>query len=761
MRRMVLAGVVAVMAAAGVASGAEWQPKQAPLMTKWAKDVRADRVLPEYPRPQMARDRWLNLNGVWEFARATEGEKAPVGGKLAGRILVPFPVESALSGVMEQAERVWYRRTFAVPKEWGGQRVLLHFGAVDWEATVWVNGKEVGTHRGGYDPFSFDVTDALKPEGEQEVVVGVYDPTDAGDQPRGKQVKEPRGIFYTPTTGIWQTVWLEPVPRTYIPSIKVVPDVDGKCVRVTTPLENGNDNLTINVRVLSGGKTVGLKGGHRGEEIVVPLEDARLWSPEDPFLYDLRVSVGKDLDAVRSYFGMRKVEVAKDAKGTPRILLNGKDVFQVGMLDQGFWPDGLYTAPTDEALRFDIQVQKDLGFNLIRKHVKVEPARWYYWCDKLGVLVWQDMPHGNNRTDESKKQYELELTRMIESFGNHPSIIMWVVFNEAWGQYDTARVTKLAEDLDPTRLVNNASGWTDAGVGDVVDAHVYPGPGMPTADGRRAAVLGEFGGLGLAMPGHLWWERNFSYSGQESPEELVRQYTRLLGRAWQFRESEGLCAAVYTQTTDVEGEINGLMTYDRVLKADAAALRKANLGQTPQIEVQTLVPSAQQEAAVWRYTFTAPAGATTQPLTTQSSSTTQLPAEGGAWTKPGFDDEGWKQGPGGFGTEGTPGAVVRTNWSTSDVWLRREVELPADVDARDLNLWLHHDEDCEVYINGVLAARKRRYRTEYQETPIRPDAAAALRPGAKNTIAVHCRNTIGGQYVDVGIVRVTERPKAP
>ncbi|HMF12627.1 MAG TPA: glycoside hydrolase family 2 TIM barrel-domain containing protein, partial [Gemmataceae bacterium] len=445
-----------------------------------------------------------------------------------------------------------------------------------------------------------------------------------------------------------------------------------------------------------------------------------------------------------TYFAMRKISVSKDDKGTTRLFLNNKPYFMVGPLDQGFWPDGLYTAPTDEALKYDIEVTKKLGFNMARKHVKVEPERWYYWCDKLGLLVWQDMPSGDKsirdkepdliRTPESAKQYETELKAMIDGLRNHPCIVMWVVFNEGWGQFDTARITKLAKDYDPTRLVNCASGWNDhAGVGDVHDIHVYPGPGAPKLEEKRAGVLGEFGGLGLPFKEHMWEAKSWSYQGTSSSAELTRKYEQLLKRVYELKEKEGLSAAVYTQTTDVETEINGLMTYDRaVIKMDVERAAAANRGDFSKMaKTRVVVPTSQEKGIAWHYTF-------------------DKPPDG--WQKPGFDDKGWKEGPGGFGTEGTPGAVVRTTWKTDDIWIRREFTLP---EGKTDNLWLnvHHDEDAEIYLNGVLAAKVPRYVTDYTEITISPEARAALKPG-KNTIAAHCHQTTGGQYIDVGLVEV-------
>jgi beta-galactosidase/beta-glucuronidase len=721
-------------------------------MTRWARDVNPGRPHPEYPRPQMVRERWLNLNGVWEFAFADKAEPAPTGKDLPEHILVPFPVESALSGVMKHAEHLWYRQLFSVPKDWDGQRVLLHFGAVDWEATVWVNGKEIGNHQGGYDAFSFDITDALKPNGptgKQELIVGVWDPTDKGTQPRGKQVIKPQGIWYTPTTGIWQTVWLEPVPRAGIERIKIVPDVENGNVLVTVQSREFRKGMVVKLTALEDGKVVATAGGRAGPGVPLHLDRPKLWSPEQPFLYDLRVELAlgdMTLDVVESYFGMRKVSVGSDGKGVMRLLLNGKPYFQVGPLDQGFWPDGLYTAPTDEALRYDIEMTKKLGFNMARKHVKVEPARWYYWCDRLGLVVWQDMPSGDKsiggkdpdlkRTPESARQYEIELKRMIDGLYNHPSVILWVVFNEGWGQFDTERITNWTKEYDPTRLVDCASGWTDRKVGDVHDIHVYPGPGAPPTEPKRAGVLGEFGGLGLGVDGHTWTNKTWGYRGTASSEDLTRKYENLLRRVWQLKDQSGLSAAVYTQITDVETEANGLLTYDRaVVKVDRERVAAVNRGDFSRVpERVTVVPTAKENWDTWRYTLEKPAD---------------------AWSRSDFDDTAWKKGKGGFGTHGTPGAVVRTVWNTSDIWLRRTFDLPEKVPA-DLQLRLHHDEDAEIYLNGVLAAEVKNYTTDYEDVPIRREALAALKPG-KNVMAIHCRQTTGGQYIDAGLTATKKK----
>ncbi len=555
-----------------VANASDWKIADGPLVTRWAEDVSPDKALPEYPRPQMVRKDWLNLNGLWQFGKADENAEPGFGKELPEQILVPYPVESALSGLRRHEERMWYRRTFEIPKEWTGRRVLLHFGAVDWEASVYLNGKKLGVHRGGYDSFDFDITDSLK-AGAQELIVKVWDPTNDGSQPRGKQVLKPGGIFYTPTSGIWQTVWIEPVLAKHIESLRVVPDLDHSCVRVTAV---GDE--PIDVTVLDEGKKIGVGSG--SGTVQVDVSNPKLWTPDSPFLYTLSVKTHDD--EVESYFGMRKISLGKDENGVNRILLNKKFVFQVGPLDQGFWPDGIYTAPTDEALKWDIETTKKLGFNMTRKHVKVEPERWYYWADKLGLLVWQDMPAGDNRTAESKTQFEVELNRLIEGRINHPSIVMWVVFNEGWGEFDVPRLTDAVRKLDPSRLIDNASGWTDMKVGDVMDMHHYPDPASPKPEEHRAAVLGEFGGLGLALPPHTWSKESWGYRGVGGQDALTAAYTRMLGTAWDLKESAGLSAVVYTQITDVETECNGLITYDRqIIKVDPDRAHAANTGHGP------------------------------------------------------------------------------------------------------------------------------------------------------------------------------------
>lgn len=568
-------------------------PGKQPLTTRWAAEVTADNCWREYPRPQLTRADWMCLNGNWDLAILPAAAAKP--DRFDKKIVVPFPVESYLSGVQAKVEpdqRIWYRRTFTPPAKWQGQRLLLHFGAVDWDAKVWVNGVEAGGHQGGYDPFSFDVTEQIDWSGDNEIVVAVSDPTDQGTQPHGKQQRVPEGIRYTPTSGIWQTVWLEPVPESSIERLKITPDADAKSVTIEAAARGADESQRIEVEVLKSGAVVASGETLPGKPLTLAVPNARLWSPDSPFLYDLRVRLKNEtesIDEVGSYFGLRSIALGKDKNGLTRIMLNGEPQFQFGVLDQGYWPDGLYTAPSDEAMQYDLKVAKDLGFNMIRKHVKVEPARWYYWCDKLGLLVWQDMPSGDAkgpwpqdgtemvRSTESADQFRKELKAMVDFGYNFPCVVVWIPFNEAWGQFDTEVVAAWLKQYDPSRLVIAASGGNDLGVGDVDDDHFYPGPGGPPAERRRAAVLGEFGGLGLPLKGHTWQDdANWGYRSFTDADDLEVAYLGLAEKLRPLIESH-LSAAVYTQLTDVEIEVNGLMTYDReVLKCDAKTLHAAH-----------------------------------------------------------------------------------------------------------------------------------------------------------------------------------------
>ncbi len=575
---------------------AQWNPAGERIKTSWSEELDPQHVHAEYPRPIMQRQQWLNLNGLWDFELLERGEAPP--GEYSREILVPFPIESSLSGIMEEVgsgREAWYRRSFTVPSAWSDERILLHFGAVDWRCDVWVNGVRIGSHEGGYDPFSFDITPFLS-QGEQELVIRVWDPTSDGPQPRGKQVNNPRGIWYTPVTGIWQTVWLEPVPEKYISGLKVNPDIDHNLLQVLPMAEHTAYGDIVKVELLKDEQVIGEGRAALGEEVILQVDDARLWTPDDPYLYDMRITLlagGQSVDQVTSYAAMRKIGRKKDERGIWRLQLNNKDLFQFGTLDQGWWPDGLYTAPSDEALRYDIEQTKKYGFNMIRKHVKVEPARWYMHCDQLGMLVWQDMPSGDRthswqnrnyyqgseleRTPASEQIYRKEWKAIIDFLQPYPSIVVWVPFNEGWGQFKTEEITAWTQQYDPGRLVNPASGGNHFRTGDMLDLHNYPEPELYMYDAERATVLGEYGGIGLALDGHLWNpDRNWGYIQYKSSEEATEAYVNYARKLADLVRM-GFSAAIYTQTTDVEMEVNGLMTYDRkVNKLDMDEVRRAN-----------------------------------------------------------------------------------------------------------------------------------------------------------------------------------------
>ncbi len=569
----------------------KWHMADCPLYTEWSEEMIPGDVFPEYPRPQMEREEWLNLNGLWDYAIIPVENDKPA--EFNGRILVPFCAESALSGVGRKVgpeNRLWYFRTFEIPGAWKGRNILLNFGASDWETTVWINGKEIGTHRGGYDRFTFDITNALSKRKKQDILISVWDPVDQGTQPRGKQVMDPHGIWYTSVTGIWQTVWIEPVNDEYIETLKVIPDIDKKLVTFQPDLSERPEGMRLEVIVYANDKPL-IEGYSDENSLTLSIEKPILWSPDNPFLYTFRLdyirSNGEVADSVSGYFGMRKISLGKDKDGFIRMMLNDEFVFQFGPLDQGWWPDGLYTAPGDEALKYDIEVTKKLGFNMARKHVKVEPDRWYYWCDRLGLMVWQDMPSGDEfigrndpditRTEESEMQFKFELQRMVEQHSNHPSIIVWVPFNEGWGQFKTVEIVDFIRELDTTRLVNPTSGWADRNAGDIRDIHAYPGPAMPDPEENRAIVLGEFGGLGLPIEGYTWQEKdNWGYRNYKNQDKLLDAYIELIDELMPMVD-KGLSAAVYTQTTDVEIEVNGLMTYDRaIIKMDPDTISRIN-----------------------------------------------------------------------------------------------------------------------------------------------------------------------------------------
>ncbi|WP_294080828.1 glycoside hydrolase family 2 protein [Proteiniphilum sp. UBA5384] len=575
---------------------AQWRPAGDKLKTEWTSSIDVNNVWAEYPRPIMERPKWKNLNGLWQYSITPLDTNSPQ--KNDGEILVPFAIESSLSGVQRRLtkdELLWYEREFTVPNDWKEGKVLLHFGAVDWQCTVWVNNIKVGMHSGGYSPFSFDITNILV-KGNNKIIVKVFDPSNEGYQPAGKQFNQPHGTRYTPVSGIWQTVWLENVPNRYIINIKTVPDIDTKTISIKVETNAVNDTDIYHAVLFDGKNEIASAKAISGEEIEIHLKDFKLWTPDNPNLYDLKISLlnnNKEIDRVNSYTAMRKFSTRRDENGIVRLQLNNKDLFQFGTLDQGWWPDGLYTAPCDEALKYDIIMTKELGYNMIRKHVKVEPARWYTHCDRVGMIVWQDMPNGDKKTEwqnkkmyqgaeyqrspESEATYRKEWKEIMDFLYSYPSIGVWVPFNEAWGQFKTVEITEWTKMYDPSRLVNSASGGNHFVCGDMLDLHNYPAPAMYLYDASRANVLGEYGGIGLLFKDHSWEpDRNWGYIQFQNSKDATDKYLEYAASLKQLIKN-GLSAAIYTQTTDVEIEINGLMTYDRkVVKLDEQLLRKIN-----------------------------------------------------------------------------------------------------------------------------------------------------------------------------------------
>ena len=746
-----LAGTVVI---AGVCAGfAEYKPAVVPLMTVWGEKMTPETAWREYPRPQLVRDAWTNLNGLWDYAVTPKNAECPEAWQ--GQILVPFALESALSGVgrlLEPGELLWYRRTFQTqPRK--GQRLLLNFGAVDFRTQVWVNGIEVTdvTHESGNLPFAVDITTAVK-SGENTLVLSVWDPSNEGQQSVGKQQLKPGGCMYTRVSGIWQTAWLESVPETYVTGYKTVTDIDAGTVSVMVQAAGDLMGAKADVEVLRDGKVLA-KGAVEAwsQPVTLKLQAPLLWSPATPNLYDLRITLksGSGSDVVKGYFGMRKIEWRADEKGVPRFFVNNQKTFLQGTLDQGWWPDGLLTPPSDAAMAFDINLLKNCGFNMMRKHIKIEPLRYYYLCDKLGIMIWQDMVSGWKDGEDRYALYRRELKGVMDLLQTVPCIVMWVPYNEGWGQPGKAK-TNMTETwvkrYDPTRLVNGPSGWTDHGVGDALDMHKYPGPDMFPVMSDRLSVLGEFGGIGLAIDNHTWAKgRSWGYVSDKTTEESFARYTLLLEKLAKLA-TYGLAASVYTQTSDVEIEINGLVTYDRKqVKYVPADLNKLHqtvyeaARKTVHVSRQELLPSSKDKPQVWKYTF-------------------EKPAEG--WEKEAFDDGAWKSGEAGFGNakikDGHKDARVRTAWETPAIWLRRTFEFNGPVPT-DVCLNVFFDEDAVVYLNGVQLAVLKGYNTSYAAKEVdRTVFAKAIKQGS-NVLALSVKNALGGAYIDVGLDSVVEK----
>jgi hypothetical protein len=564
------------------------------LTTTWGDKVNTKHPLPEYPRPQQVRAKWKNLNGPWQFGAAKKGEQPAFGKNLDEKIIVPFPVESQLSGLERHEDHMFYRKLVDVPKSWKigksgkGDRLKLNFGAVDYQATVWVNGKKVAEHTGGYTAFTADITDALKARGPQEIVVGVTD-TGGADQPMGKQSTNPGGIFYTQSSGIWQTVWMEPVAQASIDDVVTTPDIDTGTLAVTARSDDASGRARVEaVARDKHGKVVGRVSGPANKKLTLPVAKQHLWSPDDPYLYDLDVKLvdGRSTDRISGYFGMREIAVKK-VGGYQKLVLNNKPIFSLATLDQGFWPDGLYTAPSDEALAFDLKAHKKLGFNAVRKHIKVEPARWFYHADKLGLLVWQDFVSGNITNETGQKAFVDQGMEAMRQHHDSPAVIGNIVFNEGWGEWnreETGRIAEAVKEADPSRVVNTHSGVNccnskgDSGTGDIIDHHDYNNTDPAFPDEKRAAMDGEHGGFTLRTPGHMWpGAPTVIYSGVADKEALTDKYVENTEKFYLDQAGAELSGSVYTQITDLENELNGLYTYDRrELKVDADRVREIN-----------------------------------------------------------------------------------------------------------------------------------------------------------------------------------------
>lgn len=730
-----------------------WAIPDGTLLTAWGSNVRPDDALRDYPRPQLVRGAWATLNGLWDYALRSKVDAQP--STWDGKILVPFAIESALSGVgtpLTTQGQLWYRRSFDMPTAWRGQRLLLHFGAVDYVAHVFVNGEEVGDHQGGYDAFSFDVTERLRATKTQEVVVAVTDPSDGGGQPRGKQSASPKLGSLNQVSGIWQSVWLEPVPDAFLDGVDISQSAADGTVTVKAGLGGSSTSgATLSVTIREADATVVSRTGPAGAALTLKIPEPKLWSPASPTLYDLAITLSDEsgvVDSVKSYVGLRDIAVRADEAGVSRIYLNDEPLFQLGVIDQGHWPDGLYTAPSDEAVRTDLSRAKQLGFVAVRKHQKIEPDRYYYWCDKLGLLVWQDMPAAKNATSSDRVQFEVELGALVAQHRNHPSIVAWNLFYFGGGQFEPARLTESVKTLDSSRLVNAITGFPDDGSGDVRDRPDFARPSSVAAR-ERPAVLGAFGGLEQGVDGHVWnASQTFGYDAATAVPLATDRYQEWLASTWGLVAAPGLSAAMFRQLTDVEDELDGLFTYDRAqLKFDSKRLPPLNAGKLD--PVYTLLETSDMTADP-RVT---PEGGASYGAERHRFRFTAIEQAG--WEQPDFDDSSWTEAPAGFGS-GKSGApfVIGTPWTSGNIWIRTTFDY-AGPTTGSVYARLLHAGDVWTYVNGVLATSTIDSSTEYQDLLMSGAAQSALGPG-KVTLAARCINRGGGQFVDVGVVRRPE-----
>jgi hypothetical protein len=739
-----------------------WAPVPGQIMTNWANNVTPENVWKEYPRPQMVRTDWLNLNGLWDF-EITERDTNKIAINYARKILVPFCVESALSGIKETItgkQQMIYRRFFSIPSHWNQKHLILHFEAVDYEAKVWVDGKYVGIHKGGYDHFQFDIAGFLNKDEKHEIKLVVWDPTNEGSQPIGKQALPAirNRTKYTATSGIWQTVWLEPTNEVAIESIKIIPNIDNGTISLQTKVVGATQGARIKIQAFDQGKEIASSIAAIGEPVSLQLNQPKLWSPTNPFLYDFKLSLindGKVVDEVSSYFGMRKISMGRDQEGYMRILLNNEIIYQLGPLDQGYWPDGILTPASDQALRYDIAYLKKIGANMDRMHMKVQPERWYYHCDQLGILIWQDMVSPtkfiDTKSNLNPSDFELEHNITVDQLYNHPSIIQWVLFNESWGQYDTERLTAALKAKDPTRLVINASGWHDKKVGDIRDFHdytIHPAVALVNKNDDRAMVLGEAGGIDLLIPGHLWtpdlkggtkiktdWSIDFKKGIVKSSDELIEKYKILLDDLFQLKKY-GLNAVVYTQISDVEDEISGWMTYDRKVsklpETTFAALHEQFF--KPTMTGKFILPLSINEPQQWNYSFTAPSNDWIKNLMLSDFKTGMAP----------------------FGIESNNVHKVNTPWNTNSLFLNKEFTL-SSVPSK-LSLIACNTGITDVYINGAYVMQFNNFlkndpEVKISETILSDEAMKLLKVGVNQLSLKFNFPSVGKPvyYYDFGI----------